>query len=620
MNENPELAYAVHLHQSGNLAAAGAMYRKIVERDPENADAWAMLGTALHQTGQNEHAVQALQRAIELKPRKAMFHANLARVLHAQGSFDEAARSSLVALRLEPDNPKALNNYGGILLDQDRLVEAEGPLRRAVRLKPDYADGLLNLGRLLSKQKNWQEALGVLEQALKLAPENLAGRFELGISLMGLQRFTEAAAQLQRVAKAQPSNFRAHYYAGLANLHAQDYETARTCFERAIEADSEQSLGHFGLGYAYIKLRRLDAAEACLRTSLFLEPNNPLPNTELGMIESHKGRYEEGRKLFEKALSLDPHCAGAHFNLGYYHLMHGEFEKGWREFLWFREIPEVSPPHLKESTWHGQMQPERSVVLRAEQGFGDMIQFLRYAPLVKARVGRTILECPLELQALAATAPGIDEIASPGQPHPQGRLVVPILNLPRIFETRLDTIPNPGPYLRASRPASPEIAAAIDGARGFRVGLVWQGRPSHPDDARRSMPATHFEGLQEIPGVSFFSLQKGFGCEQLPALQKRIAVIDLAPLCHDFADTAAAIEKLDLVLTVDTSVLHLGGALGKPVWALLPFVPEWRWLREREDSPWYASVRLFRQQRIDDWPSVIAKVREALQALVGKNS
>ncbi len=292
------------------------------------------------------------------------------------------------------------------------------------------------------------------------------------------------------------------------------------------------------------------------------------------------------------------------------------YERGWEEYEWRLKQRSVPPRLVPQPMWDGAALPNGTILLYAEQGMGDTIQAVRYARLVKERVGTVLLECPAALRGLLAGCPGIDGVVDPDAAVPAVDVQLPLMSLPRIFATRPDTIPGHVPYVfteAALRERWPRELSSGGEGRTLRVGIVWQGNPKLPGDMYRSVKLAQFAPLAAVPGVELYSLQKGTGAEQLAALAGQFAVTDLAgQIAPDFRDTAAAIENLDLVISVDTSVAHLTGALGRPVWVLLPYYPDWRWRRQGEESPWYPSARLFRQRRRGDWAEVFERVAAAL--------
>jgi hypothetical protein len=293
----------------------------------------------------------------------------------------------------------------------------------------------------------------------------------------------------------------------------------------------------------------------------------------------------------------------------------GDFAAGAAEYEWrLRPGRGAALPSLERPLWDGRPLPSKTILLRTEQGLGDAIQFVRYAPLVRARCGRVLLQCPPELSLLFATTPGIDQVVTTDEALPAFDAQAPLMSLMRILETRLESIPAEVPYLAADPERVATLRARLGSAKALKVGLVWAGNPNFKGDRDRSLTSLSLlEPLLGVEGVSFFSLQKGERTGEIAALGLSERIVDLAPALDDFADTAAAISQLDLVISTCTSVPHLAGAMARPVWTLLAFAADWRWLLDREDSPWYPTMRLFRQRARGDWPGVIARVADELR-------
>jgi len=327
------------------------------------------------------------------------------------------------------------------------------------------------------------------------------------------------------------------------------------------------------------------------------------------------GRIDEAIAACRQAIALNPDYAEFHFNLALSLLTSGDFQQGWEEYEWRWKCKEFPSParDFAQPQWDGCPLEGRTLLLHTEQGHGDALQFIRYFPLVEQRGGKILIECYAELQRLFRTTAGRCQVVVRGQPLPAFDLHSPLLSLPRVFGTNLANIPNTVPYLRAD----PEDAGRwqrrlADDSALVKVGLAWAGRPTHTNDRNRSIKLARLAPLGQLPGVRFFSLQKGEVAAEAKTPPPGMELVDWTEELKDFAETAALIANLDLVVAVDTAVVHLAGAMGKPVWVLLPFGSDWRWLLERQDSPWYPSMRLFRQSRIGDWDSVIARVVEAL--------
>jgi hypothetical protein len=298
-------------------------------------------------------------------------------------------------------------------------------------------------------------------------------------------------------------------------------------------------------------------------------------------------------------------------------LLLGDFERAWPDYEWRLQLREQPARRAQQTLWDGSSLEGRTVLIECEQGLGDTIQFIRYAAVVGAQAGRVVVEAPARMLALLRRVPGIDQLVARGDPTPEFDVHVPLLSLPGILGTRLDTVPADVPYLSADPQLSEPWRRELAGLDGYRVGIAWQGDPKFPDDRFRSVPLACFAPVAEIDGVRLVSLQKGFGTEQIASFAARWPIVDLGPRLDEegssFTDTAAVMTTLDLIVTSDSALAHLAGALGAAVWMATPAVPEWRWLLEREDSPWYPTMRLFRQKRRGDWEPVFSRVAEQLQ-------
>ena len=387
---------------------------------------------------------------------------------------------------------------------------------------------------------------------------------------------------------------------------------------RALALKPDYAEAHNNLGGALSAQGNLDEAVACYRRALALKPDYAEAHNNLGGALSDLAKFDEALACYRRALRLKPDYAEAHWNQALLTLLTGDFERGWAEYEWRWKTKQL---HFERRTfsqprWDGQPLAGRTILLHAEQGLGDTIQFVRYVSLVKVRGGRVVVECQPPLLPLLADCPGIDQVVARGNPLPAFDVQAPLLSLPGILGTTLDSIPDRVPYLRAD----PELAQAwrkrLEALDGFKVGIVWQGNPPFKGDRQRSIPLRQYEALARVEGVQLVSLQKGAGADQLGKLAASFPVLDLGEQLETFSDTAAVLKNLDLLISSCTSVPHLAGALGVPVWLALPFVPDWRWLLEREDSPWYPHHRLFRQSRPGDWSEVFERIAGALRGLV----
>ncbi len=549
---NEILVAAAGHHRSGRLEQAESLYRQILSRDPKNADALHLTGLIAHQRGDHPNAIRLISRAIAVNPREATYHFHLGVVLAAAGLLDNARDAYRKAILNRPGYPEAHNNLGMVFARQGMRREAKDSYEAALNLRADFVDALLNLGNLHKNQGELEEAFACYEKVLALNPRNAGA--------------------------------------------------------------------HNNLGNLMLRQGRLDEAVEYYRRSLSLNPNDVDPINNLGGVLMRLGRHKEALHNFDKALSLMPSHAGAHLNKAWLLLLGGEFAAGWREYEWRLKMDDQTRPVFRRLTerhcpaWDGSSLAGRTILVHCEQGLGDTIQFVRYLPLLKSRGARIIFYCQEELISLVASLPGIDVLipeSDDGEMSEAFDCKIPLLSLPGLLHPDLPEIPAEVPYLRVESRHHHEWKAKLKHP-AFKVGIAWAGRPTNAEDWRRSCKLADFAPLAGVPDVAYFSLQKGPAAGEALAPPPQMNLTDLNPVLEDFSDTAAAIMNLDLVIAVDTAVVHLAGALARPVWTLLPFFPDWRWMLEREDCRWYPTMRLFRQPSAGDWRSVFDKVAAEL--------
>jgi Tfp pilus assembly protein PilF len=425
---------------------------------------------------------------------------------------------------------------------------------------------------------------------------------------------SDEAESLYRQALAlQPQHLAALSGLSEARVLGGDSAEALALIQRALQLHPREALGHAQLGAVLSSMSRIDDAIAAYRQALSLRPIFPAVWNNLGDLLREKGRIPEAIIALRQAFEQGPTIAKARWNLAWALLLSGDFANGWKFFESRWNIPEIRMHReLKAPLWDGSPLNGRRLLLHAEQGWGDTIQFARYFPIVQSRGGDAKLLCQPELRRLLAHNFGNEAVAPEDQPPPMHDLQFPLMSLPGLLGTTLQRIPADVPYLRAEPDGMAHWAKELSPHElGLKVGLAWAGRPSHTRDRTRSIPLKHFAPLAAIKNARWISLQKGEAARQPPPAG--MPLVDLTDRLTDFADTAALIANLDLVICVDTAAAHLAGAMGKPVWVLIPFAPDWRWLMHRERSPWYPTMRLFRQQRPDDWDRAIAQVAKELR-------
>lgn len=472
-------------------------------------------------------------------------------------------------------------NHARAALQAGHPAEAEAACHSALALEPGLAEAWQLLGFLQHHRGDGAAGLASLQTALRLRPDFAPVHNDLGVVLRGLGRLAEAAASYQRALALAP-----------------DFADA-----------------HFNLGNTLKELGLLEEAVACFVRADALKPGLPDTPTNCGAALRDLNRLDDAARCYEEALRRQPDFPEARWNRGVLRLLRGDLAGGWDDYEWRWKVPGLLPPRrvFTVPEWDGSDLKGRAILLHAEQGFGDTIQFIRYAPVLAARGATVLLQCQPALTGLMASVSGISEVIPDGATLPAFDYHAPLLSLPRLCSTRLESVPCRVPYLEAEQ-GRVRLPPARAG-RPLRVGFAWAGNPANGADRLRSMPlADWFPFFAEAP-ATFYSLQCGPRAAELAALPSGSAVVDLSPQLRDFTDTASAVAELDCVITVDTSVAHLAGALGRPVWTLLASAACWRWLLGRADSPWYPTMRLFRQPSRGDWRSVMECVRRELSGL-----
>ena len=613
------LQLAVQQHQAGKLHEAELLYRQILQAVPNQVDALHLLGVIAHQVGKHELAADYIRQALRVKPDHAEAYCNLGAVLLALGRPNEAVACFRQAVLFKPDYAGAYANLGTILQNLNKPAEALPYLEQARRLAPDDPGTLTNLGLVLQKLGRLDEAVACYQQAVQVRPNYIEAYLNLGAARQDQGRFDEAATCYEQALRVKPDFAEAFSNLGLVLRKLGRLSEAISCCERALAIKPDCPEAYVNLGVARFDEGKLDEATACFRQSLRLRPNSADAEYNLGNTLLAKGLLTEAFDAFDRAVRIQPNMAGARLNRALLWLLQGDFERGWLEYEWRWSESREGRRLLTQPLWQGEPLASRTILLCSEQGFGDTLQFVRYAPLVSgAGAGVVLLECQQPLvRLLLGGCPGVDQVFALGEPLPAFDVHVPLLSLPKLLgTTSLQSIPAEVPYLEPAADLEQRWRTRLESVPGFRIGIVWQGSPTHKRDRHRSVAIERFAPISRIPGVSLISLQKGAGSEQLATLP---GLVDLGGEITDFADTAAVLRSLDLVITVDTALAHLAGALGVAAWVALPYTPDWRWLLERTDSPWYPSLRLFRQSQPGNWDEVFERIAAAVREQMSVN-
>jgi tetratricopeptide (TPR) repeat protein len=606
---------ALAFHHGHRLTEAEAAYRQVLEIEPHHSESLHLVGVIYHQRGDHASAVHQIDVALKVNPRNAAAHNNRGLALHELRRFEEALASFERALAIEPHDADLLMSRGVALAALGRYEEAVTSYDRALAINPDHVDVLTNRGSALAALARPVEALASYERALAISadhPEALANR---GVVLHAQRRHAESLASLDRALAVRPRHPETLANRGVV-LHALErYAEALASFEEALAIAPNHGEALNNRAITLMRLGRHVDGLASLDGALAIKPDYAEALNNRGTVLTQLNRHAEALTSFERALAIKPDLAAAHLNEAHARLLTGQFERGWVKYEWRWQNEPLSgrKRNFAQPSWNGSDNiAGKTIFVHAEQGFGDTLQFCRYVPLLAERGAHAIFEVQPELRRLLSGLEGASVIAR-GEPLPTCDLHCPLLSLPRAFGTTLATIPPP----RAPPAVPPDLLqkwqSRLRPSDMPRVGLAWSGRPTHPNDHNRSIPLSAMLALFALP-IDVVSLQKEGRSADRAILHAHAAEIaDFSSELTDFLETAALLSSIDIVISVDTAVAHLACTLGRPTWILLPHAPDWRWLLEREDSPWYPSARLFRQPRIGDWGSVIQTVVNELR-------
>lgn len=601
----------------GRLVEAKICYQRALELDPQLAEVQMNLALLEMIAGHVEEAIVGFRRAAELKPTLAEAWTNLGNALQSKGQLEEAEEDFLRSLALKPDLAETHYNLGNVYQDQKRYGEAVKAYQQAIQLRPGLAQAWTNLGNVHHKLEHLDEAVRCERRAIEINPLLVEAHYNLGNVLAHQKKNDEAAAAFEQALRLNPALTKAHNNLGNVYRGMERLEEAVAQYRQIPSGDPEFGGAYNNMGLALLSLGLYDEAEQAVRQTLSFAPTLSEAWCNLGVVFHAQNRLDEAMECYLRAQRLKPDLAKVRMNVGLIYLVRGQLEEGWKYYEWRWQNAPMVERGFPQPMWRGEPLEGARILLHAEQGYGDTMQFMRYAPMVAAAGGTVILEVQERAVRMAQELEGVTEVVQAGDPLPPFDWHVPLLSLPTAFGTTLETIPNRTPYLHVPEAARQKLAdGLIWPSTGLRVGLAWAGNPTYRHDRYRfrSIDLAQFASLFELEDVHFYSLQLGPETAQLAKAPGPI--VDLARLTSDMADTAAAIERMDLVISVDTSVAHLAGGLAVPTWVPLPKTPDWRWLLDREDSPWYPEMRLFRQPEAGDWATVLGRMRTELEALV----
>jgi tetratricopeptide (TPR) repeat protein len=591
--KSEKLTQSRQLQAAGRLDEAERLAREALAVDLTDAEAHLQLAQVLGQRGDLGGARQVLQQAARLRPADAEVARRL-RHLEAVQAFQQAM----------------------VLARSQQSDSAMAQLRQAIALAPEFGEAHFTLGTMLAIAGRFDEAVGCFRRTLEIDPRKVDAHYNLALALQNQRKLAEAEPHYRRAIEIDPRHVAAwnHLATVLDGLHRR--AEAEQAYLHALAIDPNFTDAEYNYSGLLLAQGRYAEAESRAGHVLSLAPDfGPAQyNYATALADQHK--LAEAEAAYRKMTRLAPDYADGQLGLAGLLLSQGKFAEGWPAYEARFLHGDSSIPKIAQPRWQGEPLTRRTILLHVEQGFGDAIQFVRYAPLVKQRGGTVVVGCSPPIESLLATSPGVDFVASQYERLPPFDVWVPLASLPGVFQTTLETIPAQVPYLFPDATAVETWRSELGTGDELKIGIAWQGNRVHKRDHQRSMPLEHFAGIARTAGVRLFSLQHKDGREQIGPQTADWPLMDLGERLGDFQHVAALVRNLDLVVTCDSAPAHLAGALGVPVWIALAYTPDWRWMWDRADSPWYPSARLFRQPKPGDWASVFAEITAELARLV----
>ncbi len=641
--------------ERGEFEQAISLHKEAIEINPDDADIYNNMAVAYLSQQNYDAALTNFKHAVNLKPNYPDAYFNMAIALQQLGNKIEAESCYCRAIELKADFVEAYYNLGNIYFEQGELRKSAASFKRAADLRPDHFEACFSLGNALQELGAFDGAIEAYNRAANIIPNHEELFFNLALARQRAGNLNEAVLNYKKAISLKPDCAKYYYYLGNILLKQSKFEAAIRSFDLAIEYDPNYVDAYLNKGVCLFKIEKYSEAVVNYSRSIAINPNLPQVHYNLGIALFAQEKTHEAILCFKRSLELKPDYKDACLYLGNAHksllkmdkaieylsmavkdepgydiarmnraltlLLIGDYNKGWPEYehrLLNKNYPRRAFPHPK---WNGEPLNGKTILIHTEQGLGDTFQFARFLPYVKERGGRVVFECQKNLVDLMKRCSGIDEIieyADDGAPAAVFDVHAPLLSLAGIFNITPDTVPNKTPYIYVDSDLKDELDSKIGHKESFRVGIVWSGNPKQPHNKHRACSLNDFAELGHIPGVIFFSLQKGEPALQAADPPKGLPIIDLDKDVDNFQETAAVISCLDLIISIDTSVAHLAGALGKPVWTLACYCPAWHLQLKRNDCVWYPTMRLFRQPSPHDWATVFKQAASELETAARK--
>ena len=609
------ISKATQHHQAGRLDQAEGLYQKVLQIYPSHGDCLHLLGLISAHKGRFSKAIEFINKAIRQNPDFPAYYFNRGMLHHRLSHFEMAVNDFKRGISLAPDNNRAYCYVGSILCDMDRVEESIQYLHKATQNNPDMADAHFKLGIALTKLERLTDAASHYEKVIMIQPDNADAYLNLGVVLVTMGHYEDAISYYEKAIQLKPNFAEAICDLGVALAKLNRLEDASDYYRKAILLKPQYADAHYNLARALYKQGDFNQAIIHYQKAIQINPDYAKAYCNIGVVFDDQNKIDMAIDCYSQALRIEPDYQKAEFNLAMCLLKSGDYDKGWQKYESRLKIKQFQPNGwpFSKPRWQGEAIKEGKLFVCSEYGHGDTIHFIRYLPIVKEKANHVIFECQKELYSLLKENTLVDHILYQGMPRPSFDLYIPIMSLPFIFKTNLMTIPNSKTYIKPLEHHRLNDLLKKE-STGLSIGIVWAGSKWHKKDKLRSISLEKWIPLFHSSPNHFYSLQYGSSSKEIKENSLMDKLTDLSSYIIDFSDTAALINQLDLIITVDTAIAHLAGAMGKPTWILLPYAPDFRWLLDRDHSPWYSSVRLFRQLEPGDWESVFESVTYELKS------
>ena len=613
-----EVKKLINFYKQGYFFDVIKLAQSFKEQYPNSIILWNILGSSAIQTGMLELANCAFQTVVYLNPAHADGFNNLGIVLKKQGKLNDAIKAYKKAIFIRPNYPEAYNNMGIALQNQSKLKEAIEAHKKAILIKPNYAEAYNYMGMALQNQRKSNEAIEAFKKAISIKPEFAEAYNNIGLELHNQGKLDKAKEAYNKAILIRPNYVDAYNNIGITLKVQGELDKAIQSYKKAISLQPNYAKAYINIGNALKEQGNLDEALFANKKGISINPNYAEAYKNSGLILIDQGKMNEAFESFNKALSIEPNLPSAHYGCSIIHNLQGNLEKGFKKYEWRLKMKElkIKPPR-KTFTWDGSKSLiGKRFAVYEEQGLGDIIQFCRYLILLKQKGAEITFKVNKKMHALLKT---LDEAILLVDNDPDENDIdfeIALMSLPHLLNTNLNTIPSMGSYLYADRDKIVSWSKRFK-KPSFKIGICWQGS-KNKIDVGRSFDLSLFKDISRLPNVELISLHKGEGENQIKDINFELTTLgSVFDSGEDaFVDTAAVMANCNLIITSDTAIAHLAGALGCPTWVILKKVPDWRWMLGRNDSPWYPKMKLFRQKKRNDWGEVFEIIKKDLLSLI----